>query len=198
MHCNICGEEVSLLHECAEPPAAIQAMRQEPSPRLKFAPLHYLLQAIAIARWDEKAIIRNCRDNNALVYGGLLWLATGVPQMYLVLRAQQLAPLLLFVALVISMPLFFAFQLAVWGVCHLAARFVLKGKGSFLEIVRILLLGSIVAIIALIPVVGPFLGGLWMLAIMMIAFEIIHGIRRLHAFAISFVVGLLIRAAGLL
>jgi hypothetical protein len=60
-----------------------------------------------------------------------------------------------------------------------------------------LLLGSIVAIINLVPILGPIVGGLWMLAIMMFAFESIHGIRRIHAFAISLVVGIIVRAAGL-
>lgn len=60
-----------------------------------------------------------------------------------------------------------------------------------------MLLGSLVSVIGIIPVLGTFLAGLWSLAIMMLAFEAVHRIPRMHAFAISFGVGILIRAVGL-
>jgi hypothetical protein len=102
------------------------------------------------------------------------------------------------VFLIIALPLAFVPQLAIWGLCHLVARFVLRGKGSLAGIVRVMLLGSIVSAIWIMPLLGPYIAGLWRLAIMMLAFESIHGIRPMHAFAISFGVGLLIGAIGLL
>jgi len=198
MHCTACGEEVGLLHECRGVPAAIQAILQESSPPLKFAPLLYLREAIAILRLDEKAILRNSRDNNALLYGALLWIVAITPIMVVAIRAQSSSSVLLVATLIIATPVLLGLQLAIWGVCHLAARFALHGKGDFLGIARVLLLGSIVQILIVIPVVGPLIGGLWAMAIMMFTFEAIHRIRRIHAFAISFIVGILIRAVGLI
>jgi len=198
MHCTVCGEDVGLLHECRGVPAAIQAILQEASPPLRFAPLIYLRQAIAIARLDAKAMLRNSRDNNALLYGALFWIVAITPMMAVALLARHLSPALLVASLIVAIPLTFVFQLAVWGVCHLAARFALRGKGSFLGITRVLLLGSIVQIFMVIPIAGTLIGGIWAIAIMMYTFEEIHGIRRIHAFAISLIVGIVIRAVGLM
>lgn len=60
-----------------------------------------------------------------------------------------------------------------------------------------MLLGSAVGVFAVIPVLGALVAGLWGLAIMMVTFETIHRIRRIHAFLISFGIGLLIQAVGL-
>lgn len=38
-----------------------------------FAPLHYLRQAIAIARLDDSAILAASHDSNALDFGAVLW-----------------------------------------------------------------------------------------------------------------------------
>jgi len=198
MNCTVCGEDVGLLHECRGVPAAIQAILQEAAPPLRFAPLIYLRQAIAIARLEEKAILRNSRDNNALLYGALFWLITFTPMIAIGFRARGMSPVLLVASLILVMPLMLISQVAIWGVCHLAARFALRGKGSFLGITRVLLLGSFVQVLVLIPIVGPLIGGIWSIAIMMYTFEEVHGIRRIHAFAISAIVGILIRAAGLL
>lgn len=198
MHCNTCGEEVGLLHECAGRPAGVQAILQEAAPRLRFAPLHYLGQAIAIARLDDKAMLRNSRDNNAILYGVPLWLVATTPVMWPLVTRQGTSLPLSLIFLVFGLPIAFFMQIAVWGLCHLVARFALRGKGSLAGIVRVMLLGSIVSLIALIPAVGTLVASFWSLAIMMLTFENVHGIRRMHAFAISFGIGLLIRALGLI
>jgi hypothetical protein len=198
MLCTVCGEDVGLLHQCRGVPAAMQTILQEGAPALRFAPLVYLRQAIAIARLEEKAILRNSRDNNALLYGAVFWIVALTPIMAAALRAQRLSPVLLVASLIVVMPITLLFQVAVWGVCHLAARFALQGRGSFLGITRVLLLGSIVQILMVIPIAGPLIGGIWAMAIMMYTFEAVHGIRRIHAFAISLIVGILIRAVGMI
>ena len=193
MNCAVCGEEVGILHDCKGIPAAVQTLLDAPSPALTFAPLFYLREAIAIARLDEKAILRNSRDNNALLYGTLIWAIAVTPLLVLTLRTQRLSSPLLIASLIVGIPLLLVFQLAVWGASHLAARLALHGKGTYLGIVRVLLLGSLVQILAVIPVAGPLIGGVWSVAIMMVTFESVHRIRRIHAFAISFIIGLLIR-----
>ena len=198
MRCEKCREEVGFLHECSGPPAAVRAILDAPPPVLRFAPLHYLKQAIAIARFDEKAMLRNSLDNNAFLYGVPLWFIVNTPAV-MSLAARQGSGLPLFVIFaIVAFPIAFLLQVALWGVCHLAARFVLRGKGSLAAVIRVMLLGSIVAVFAVIPLIGTLLAGLWGLAIMMIAFEVIHGIRRIHAFAISLVIGAVIRGVGLL
>jgi len=198
MQCTTCGNEVGLLHECRGVSAATQAILQEPAPPLRFAPLLYLREAIAIARLNEKAILRNSRDNNSLLYGALLWTATITPYLLLSSLARTRSPGLLIAGLIVAIPATFVFQLAVWGACHLAARFALGGKGSYLGVIRVLLLGSIVQILFVVPVAGTLLGGLWATGIMMYTFEEIHRIRRIHAFAISLIVGIVLNAVRLI
>jgi len=198
VRCDKCGEEVGFLHECSGPPAAVKAILQESPPVLRFAPLHYLKQAIAIARFDEKAMLRTSLDNNAFLYGVPLWFIVNTPAVMDLAARQGFGFPMSIAFAIIALPIAFLSQVAVWGVCHLAARFILRGKGSLAAVIRVMLLGSIVAVCAIIPVIGTLLAGLWGLAIMMIAFEVIHGIRRIHAFAISFVIGIVIRGFGFL
>ena len=198
MRCDKCGEEAGLLHECSGPPRGVQAILHEAVPRLRFAPLHYLGQTIAIARFDDKAILRNSRDNNALLYGVPLWFLAMTPMTWSLAAQRGISFPVSLAFLVIALPVAFILQVAVWGLCHLVARFGLRGRGSLAGIMRVMLLGSIVSAIAIIPVLGTLLAGLWSLAIMMLAFESVHGIRRMHAFAISLGIGILIRAVGLI
>jgi hypothetical protein len=48
-------------------------------------------------------------------------------------------------------------------------------------IYRAMLLGSIVTCLFPIPVVGPLIAGLWMIAILMRVFEEVDGIERMKA-----------------
>jgi hypothetical protein len=198
VRCGKCGEESRLWHECSGRPAGKQSILQEAAPPLRFAPLYYLGQAIAIARFDDTAILRNSRDNNAFLYGVPLWFVATTPMVWSMAKQHGISSPASLVFLIIALPLAFVLQLAVWGLCHLVARFVLRGRGGLAGIVRVMLLGSIVSVLWIIPLLGTFLVGFGSLAIMMLAFESIHGIRPMHAFAISFGAGLLIGAVGLL
>ena len=198
MRCTKCGEEVGLLHECSGPSTAVQAMLLEPAPLLRFAPFYYLSQAVAIARFDERAILRNSRDNNAFLYGVPLWLVANTPLAFGIAGQAGFAFPFSLIFAVVALPVALGLQVAVWTICHLAAKFILHGKGRLAAINRVMLLGSIVGLVGIIPLIGPIVSGLWGLAIMMVTFEAIHGIRRIHAFAISLVIGIALRAIGLI
>jgi hypothetical protein len=67
------------------------------------------------------------------------------------------------------------------GICHLIAKWFLDGKGSFVEAMRPLMLVWFVNCLALIPGYGVFCAtGVWTAALMMV-FEEVTGIRRLHS-----------------
>lgn len=191
MRCPVCGADYAALHTCRGAPRTEGT--SEPPRRLRFAPTHYFHEALAIARWDELAIQRASRDNNALLYGlaffsvaavlphspalmraGLAWLAGHlVPWRFILVELAQ--------ALVLSALLLFAY----FGTCHLIARFVFGARGSYLSVLRAMLLGSLVLWLQIIPVVGPLVARLWWgVAILMWVFEEVDGIERLQALAI--------------
>jgi hypothetical protein len=195
MRCEYCGQETGLFHECSK---TGPDLKEAPPTPLRLAPIHYLKQAIAIARFNDKAILQASRDNNAFLYGVPLWLVANIPVATPAIAAQGFAFPLSVVVLVFALPFVLVAQILIWGIFHLAARFILKGKGTWAGIVRVMLLGSIVSLFTIIPLVGPILAALWGLAILMLAFENVHRIPRMHAFAITLVVGLLVRGVGLL
>lgn len=201
MRCDVCGEEYGTFHDCRGASWAARAIADEKPPPLRFAPLYYLRQAFAIARFDETAILRASRDNNALLYGIVFWFLATIPVAILLLDTSAgliYGLALIWLTIVLGLPIALLVQVGVWVLCHLVARVALHGRGSFAGIVRAMLLGSVVGVIAAIPVLGPLIAGLWGLAILMVVFEAIHGIRRIHAFAISFGIGLIVRGIGLL
>ncbi len=71
------------------------------------------------------------------------------------------------------------------GVCHLIAKWFFGARGTFVGVMRPLLLGWFVNVLTLIPVVGMWVSGIAWTAILMLVFEEVDGIGRLQAFAIS-------------
>src|SRR3989442_11016581 len=74
MRCSVCGQDYGLTHTCA---GVAPAAEETAPPQVGFAPLHYFLEALRIARWDDAAVRRTARDSRALAYGVAVW-AMGV------------------------------------------------------------------------------------------------------------------------
>jgi len=79
---------------------------------------------------------------------------------------------------------------AQFGIAHLLARCWFSAAGTYVRILRPLLLGSVVRWLTIIPHVGAILAGLWGIAVLMIVFEEVDGIGRMQAFFLSLGVGL--------
>jgi hypothetical protein len=71
------------------------------------------------------------------------------------------------------------------GLCHLIAKWLFGGTGTFMGIMRPLLLGWFVNALILIPVVGLWPAAIAWTAVLMLVFEEVDGIGRLQAFFIS-------------
>jgi hypothetical protein len=76
------------------------------------------------------------------------------------------------------------------GLCYLVARWFFKGRASFTGLLRPFLLGQIVTWLAIVPVIGSYVAGLWEVAVLMAVFRELEEIRPLAAYTISLVVGL--------
>jgi hypothetical protein len=85
-------------------------------------------------------------------------------------------------------------MLAQYGLCHFLARWWFGAHGTYVGVLRVLLLGSIVTWLGVVPYVGVIIAGFWAVAVMMIVFEDVDGIGRLKAFGLSLVIGLIFQA----
>lgn len=197
MQCPQCGDEIyGLMHQCRDASAAAApAIDETPAPS-GFAPGYYIRQGFEIARWDDFAIQRAMKDVAALGYG----LAFLVIASALVLAGQLLMnpallatidnPIALIFGLAFGTGIQFVYMLVYYGLAHIIARVALGGRGSFGQVLRPLLLGSIVLWLAVIPYVGGVVANLWSMAVLMGVFEEVHRVRRLAAFAVAYGLGL--------
>lgn len=194
--CSTCGQIYGVLHSCPGQrltPAAQAAAWPVPT---GFAPFHYFRHAIAIARLDDGAIISASLDKNSMAYGAGIWLLGQFLVFGHVIWAMasgkhehRLAAVIIgFFVLVIVDALWL---LAQYGLVHLLARALFGARGTYVGVLRPLLLGSIVTWLLVIPYVGRIVGGIWAIAIMMVVFEDADGIGKLQAFGLSFVIGVL-------
>ena len=191
--CPVCGQDYGLTHSC--PGAIPSAAANEWVPPAGIAAGYYFRQALAIARFDDAAILEASRDTNALLYGALIWLV-GALLAFANGIAGPLSQSLHINWLALLVAAFFAiFFSAIWtlaryGICHLLARWWFHATGTYVGVLRAMLLGSIVLWLIVIPYVGVFIGGLWSLAVLMRVFEEVDGIERMKAFALAFGIGL--------
>lgn len=192
--CPVCGRPYGVTHSCPGPASAQTAIPTKWPVPSGFAPVRYFRQALAIAQLDDDAILAASVDKNALFYGLVLWLAgqvlgstvalwgaatpPGVP------RGLVIAVSAVFLILVNALSVLLQF-----GLCHLLARLFFGARGTFLGVLRPLLLGSLVAWLAVVPLIGMLAAGLWSIALMMVVFEDVDGIERLQAFGLSAVIG---------
>jgi hypothetical protein len=193
MICSVCGQDYGVAHNCAGV-AAFMTPEEAAPPPSSFDPIYYLRLAFDIARWDDVAIRRASRDSNAIGYGMVVWtvsaflilLGTTIP--LLLARTEIPAPALL-LALIPGLGMGLAIMATVTllqlGLSHLIAKWLLGGKGTYLELMRPLLLGWCVNVLILIPFLGPLAAGIAWTAVLMLVFEEVEGIERLQAFFIS-------------
>jgi len=72
MQCSVCGQDYGLTHVCAGIAPEVPADERAPTPRLRFDPVYYFVEAGRILCWDDAAVRRAARDNNSLLYGFLI------------------------------------------------------------------------------------------------------------------------------
>jgi hypothetical protein len=193
MKCEVCGMDYGLSHHCSGIPPLV-TMEESAPPPTDFSPGYYLALAFNIARWDDVAIRRASRDPNATYYGAALWvmaatlIMTGIA-LPRILAAIHFGGATMIFGVIIglsfglaTMALFTFVQL---GLCHLIAKWFFDGNGSYLSVMRPLLLAWFVNCLVLIPIAGTLAGAIAWTAVLMMVFEEIEGISRLQAFGIS-------------
>jgi hypothetical protein len=193
MICSVCGQDYGVAHVCAGVSAFMTPEEAAPSPS-GFDPIYYVRLAFNIVRWDDMAIRRASRDAHAIYYGAFFWVVSALT----ILVVTALPPMLAKLhnagpALVIGVVIGLIFGLAVMavltfvqlGLCHLIAKWLFGGTGSYIGLMRPLLLGWFVNVLILIPVLGPLAAGIAWIAVLMLVFEEVEGIERLQAFLIS-------------
>jgi len=193
MKCEVCGMDYGLSHHCSGIPPLVTLEESAPPPT-RFSPGHYLALAFNIARWDDIAIRRASRDSNAIYYGAVLWVVAAM----LIMTGLALPRILGAIhfggpAMIIGAIVGLSFGLAVMafltfvqlGLCHLIAKWFFDGSGSYLGVMRPLLLGWFVNCLVLIPIAGTLATAITWTAVLMMVFEEVEGISRLQAFGIS-------------
>jgi hypothetical protein len=198
--CELCGQEYSHAQDCAAAAAAQMTYEEDSPPPGGFAPMYYLRLAFNIARWDDISVRRAARDPNAILYGALFWAVTA-----LVIVTMRTLPRLVRIshfrgptlilsvgaALVFGLVFFAAVTFIQLGLCHLIAKWFFSGTGTFIALMRALLLGWFVNAFVLIPVVGVWAAGIAWTAVLMLVFSEVDRISRLRAFFISVGVNIL-------
>ena len=197
--CPVCGQPYGVTHSCPGPPAPSSALATNWPVPDGFAPVRYFRQAIAIARLNDDAIIAASLDPWSLAYGAVIWLIGQLLVLGGALRNAfshnpvrhnpAIYGIVFIVALILLLVADVIWELVKFGVCHLLARWLFDGRGTYIRLLRPLLLGSVVLWLVALPYVGMIVGGLWFVAVMMMVFEDVEGIERLKAFGLALAVG---------
>ena len=74
------------------------------------------------------------------------------------------------------------------GLCHFLCKWFLHATGTLKGVLRPRLLGSIVNALGMIPVIGDWAYGIAWTAVMILVFEEVDGVGRLHALVICLVI----------
>jgi hypothetical protein len=196
LKCELCGQEYGLAHNCAGVAAAQMTQEEAAPPPGGFAPFYYLRLAFNIARWDDVSIRRASRDSDAVYYGAFLWaitalvilISTALPRILKTTRVIGPTVIIgLAIGLIFGLVVMAVITFVQLGLCHLIAKWFFGGTGTFLGIMRPLLLGWFVNALILIPVpvVNIWAAGIAWTAVLMLVFEEVDGISRLQAFFIA-------------
>jgi hypothetical protein len=203
MKCTVCGIDYGMTHNCAGIAPATNP-EDHVRPPSGFAPLHYLREALRIATWDDAAIRRTSHDPTAIWYGCAIWaIANSIPFLIqcveLYSKGEVQRSLQMLIGLAVVLPFAGIFALLQVGACFLIAKWFMAGEGRFVDILRPLLLGSIVLVLLVIPYVGVFAASIAWIAVFAMVFQEIDGVAPLSAYLLSAAVGILSRAleAGL-
>ena len=193
MKCNVCGLEYGLSHNCSGVVAMPSAEEVLPAPT-GFAPFYYLRLAFKIVCWDDLSIRRASRDAAALYYGILVWLTTSTilflfTAVPIILTRRIEPPAAMAIGIVVGLLVFLVIAgigtTIQIGLCHLVSKWFFAGTGTYLGILRPILLASFVTLLMLVPIAGPLAAGIASTAVLMMVFEEVEGIARLTAFGIS-------------
>jgi hypothetical protein len=185
--------EYGLAHNCAGVAPAPDPSASVPPPA-GFAPNYYLVEAVRIATWNDAAIARAAQNPKALPYGIFIW-AVAIALPLLIRIALLLAggdsrqARAVALQLAVLLPATAIYELARIGTCHLFAKWFCAGTGSFAGVIRPLLLGSIVAVLILVPYIGFFAAAIASIAVFMMTFAEVHRIPAMQAFLLSAGVG---------
>jgi hypothetical protein len=194
MRCEVCGQDYGVAHNCAGVAAAYMTEEEAAPPPNGFAPLYYLRLAFKIVRWDDVSIRRASRDFKCGIYGLFFWVVaatiilafTAIPQMLKSIHSS--GPVLILgvaIGLIFGLIVMGIITLVQLGLCHLIAKWFFGATGTFIKVMRPLLLGWFVNTLILIPIVGMWASGIAWTAVLMLVFEEVDGIGRLQAFLIS-------------
>jgi len=198
MICSVCGQSYGLTHNCGG--IAPQLESDEPPSKVGFAPAYYFIQGWKIVFWDDVAIRRNARDARALFYGILFWIiGASLPLLlgFAVAAANgvKLDPQKVTFALAM-VPSAILFDFLRFGICHFLAKKFFDGSGTFMPLMRALLLGSVVSWVAILPVVGPLLAAIGGTVVIMVVFEELDHIERMQAFLLAVGVNIVFAVLG--
>jgi hypothetical protein len=192
--CPVCGQTYGITHACPGASAPWPAVA-EVVPPSGFAPAYYFRQAIGIARLEDAPILRASRDENAFIHGLMVW-AFGQFLLFIGLvspvltRASEVNWFLVAFQFSAFLVLDGIIYFSQYAVCHLLARVMLGARGTYLGLLRAMLLGSVVTWLGWIPFIGVVLAGLWGIAVLMRVFEEVEQVERLKAFTLAVIVGI--------
>lgn len=171
MRCNVCGLEYAFNHNCPgkiiplDVPPPFEA-EPEPVAPTGFALLYYFRQGLAVGWWNRAAIRRVGRDPKALP-SSVLFLAVTLILIY-TLGSLTYPPLVgyrpSFAVLVVALlaaPLVIGLLALYLGICHLIAKWVFGGTGTYRQVVQPIFLSSPLFLLSFIPLVGKYFGGIW-------------------------------------
>ena len=160
-------------------------------------PAWYAAEAVRIARLDTTAMQRASRDRAAIAYGAviatLVMVVRGVIELGTVSVARDVPPeagmfavvLSGVIVLALAVPLQLGWSALTTAVMHGAAKVLFGATGSYTALLRVLWMGSIVQLFAVLPIVGSIVAGLWMLLVTLVVFEEVDGIERLQALVLA-------------
>ena len=201
MRCDACGQDYEEIHDCAGVPTTIT---REDGDRSSSGSglLYYLRLAIDIASWDRVAMRRASHDSKAAAYGAVLWLIIAIPTEIFATRAwvtrvwniatpetpKTTLSLIFAAGFIFGVAAMAVLMLVQIGLCHFLCKWFLHATGTLKGVLRPRLLGSIVNALGMIPVIGDWAYGIAWTAVMILVFEEVDGVGRLHALVICLVI----------
>jgi hypothetical protein len=193
MKCDLCGQEFVTTHACQ---GAVRAASEPRNSSAKdFALFHYLGEAWRIVVWDDAAVRRAKDDPRALSYGIVIWLLANaisnlVPVYLWGKKPRTATPEEDLLSLAVVLLCLVVLGLVQIGIVHLIAKYFCAGEGSFIQILRPLLLASFVFMLQALPLFGGLLTGIAWISVTVMVFYEVDGMPYLTAFLVSGVTGL--------
>ena len=199
MICAQCGAEFSITHDCPGSRLAPKLKPVEEVHSFRIAPMHYLREALAIARLNEAAIRRAAHDVNSIFYGAVIMVIgslLGSVGSSLISGVVGRRSSVTIGAVALESIAVLALSLVSTGLMHIAARILFRAYGRYWSLVGALWLGSIVAWIGVIPGIGTLIAAIWNFAVFLWVFEEVEGVERIHAIGLSIGLSAALWAAG--